>query len=81
MIRVELNKLTKEELIEMCIDLQDDNAWWERRWKVEHKIAFEKFKPRIDKAIEYIKSYLPNYDFDHSNLENILKILGDKENE
>jgi len=36
---------------------------------------------RIDKAIEYIKSYLPNYDFDHSNLEKLLEILGDKENE
>ena len=36
---------------------------------------------RIDKAIKYIKSYLPNYDFDHSNLEKLLEILGDKENE
>ena len=34
---------------------------------------------KIDKAIEYIKSYLPNYDFDHSNLEILLAILGDKE--
>ena len=32
-------------------------------------------------AIEYIKSYLPNYDFDHSNLDELLEILGDKENE
>ena len=38
-------------------------------------------KERIDKAIEYIKSYLPNYDFDHSNLEKLLQILGDKDNE
>ena len=36
---------------------------------------------RIDKAIEYIKNYLPNYDFDHSNLDELLEILGDKENE
>ena len=40
-------------------------------------IAYDK----IDKAIEYIKSYLPNYDFDHSNLDELLEILGDKENE
>lgn len=33
---------------------------------------------RIDKAIEYIKKYLPNYDFDHSNLEKVLEILVDK---
>lgn len=39
----------------------------------------EIYKSRIDKAIEYIKSYLPNYDFDHSNLEKLLQILGDKE--
>ena len=40
-------------------------------------IAYDK----IDKAIEYIKNYLPNYDFDHSNLDELLEILGDKENE
>ena len=34
---------------------------------------------KIDKAIEYIKNYLPNYDFDHSNLEKLLEILGDKD--
>ena len=30
---------------------------------------------RIDKAIEYINNYMPNYDFDHYNLEKLLKIL------
>lgn len=35
---------------------------------------------RIDKAIEYVKSYLPNYDFDHSNLEKVLEILGEEIN-
>ena len=34
---------------------------------------------KIDKAIEYIKNYLPNYDFDHSNLEKLLEILGVKD--
>ena len=27
-------------------------------------------------AIEYIKSYLPNYDFDKTNLKKLLEILG-----
>ena len=39
------------------------------------------YATKLDKAIEYIKSYLPNYDFDHSNLEELLEILGDKEND
>ena len=40
-----------------------------------------KLQMKINKAIKYIKSYLPNYDFDHSNLEKLLEILRDKENE
>ena len=34
---------------------------------------------RINKAIEYIESYMPNYDFDKTNLIKLLEIL-DKEN-
>ena len=34
-----------------------------------------KLKTRIDKAIEYINNYLPNYDFDKTNLKELLKIL------
>ena len=30
---------------------------------------------RIDKSIEYIESYLPNYDFDKTNLGELLNIL------
>jgi len=36
---------------------------------------------RIDKAIEYINAYMPNYDFDHYNLEKLLKILKGEKNE
>jgi hypothetical protein len=35
----------------------------------------------ITKAIEYINSYLPNYDFDHSNLEKLLEIIKGEDNE
>lgn len=43
------------------------------------KISTQKQK-RIDKSIEYIESYLPNYDFDKTNLIKLLEILrGDKD--
>lgn len=32
-------------------------------------------KLRINKAIKYIESYLPNYDFDKTNLIKLLEIL------
>jgi len=32
-------------------------------------------KERIDKVIGYIKSYMPNYDFDKTNLIKVLDIL------
>jgi DNA repair ATPase RecN len=35
----------------------------------------KELKSKIDKAIEYINNYMPNYDFDHYNLEKLLKIL------
>lgn len=67
------NKQLKEEL-ENDIDRYEDT--------ISYQLGFDKGKEylqqRIDKAIEYIKSYLPNYDFDHSNLEKLLEILGDK---
>ena len=36
------------------------------------------YQEKIDKAIEYIESYMPNYDFDKTNLIKLLEIL-DKE--
>jgi len=35
----------------------------------------EDYKQRNEKAIEYINQYLPNYDFDHTNLKELLNIL------
>ena len=51
--------------------------------KINNQYLTELFirQNKIYKAIEYIKSYLPNYDFDHSNLEKLLEIFGDTENE
>ena len=51
----------------------------EKSFGIDYKNLSKQLIERIDKAIEYIKSYLPNYDFDHSNLEKILEILGDKD--
>lgn len=36
-------------------------------------------KLRINKAIKYIESYLPNYDFDKTNLIKLLEILKGEE--
>lgn len=33
------------------------------------ELIISSLQQRIDKAIEYVKSYLPNYDFDHTNLK------------
>jgi len=42
----------------------------------------DKLRDRISKAIEYIESYMPNYDFDKTNLTKVLDILkGGKDNE
>lgn len=87
MNREELNNLTKEDLIQEYLDLQEDNAWWQRRYNAEHKIAFEIYKPKIEKAIEYIKENCTNYYVEKPNyrgvelinIEELLEILGDKE--
>lgn len=39
------------------------------------KTSKKQLEQKIEKAKEYIKSYLPNYDFDHTNLKKILEIL------
>lgn len=84
MIREELNKLTKEELIEECIDLQVDNAWWQRRWEAEHRTAWEVFKPKIDKATKILRA-MKHCELligsNKSNIDKLLETLGDKENE
>lgn len=60
-----------EEKIDIMLEAQI--KYTEKLWKEK-----EEAQQRIQEAIEYIKSYLPNYDFDHSNLEKVLEILGDK---
>ena len=45
----------------------------------EKEIEVMKKDNIIDKAIEYINNYMPNYDFDHYNLEKLLKILKGEE--
>lgn len=69
------NKKLKVKIEELKLEIQelkDDNTWWHNRYNAEHKIAFEIYKPRIDKAIDYIEEkgrlkYKP---------EELLEILG-----
>lgn len=41
----------------------------------------EDYKAIIKEAIEYIESYMPNYDFDKTNLIKLLEILKGENNE
>lgn len=52
-------------------------GWGEDVDKIIQEI--ERLQDRIDKAIEYIESYLPNYSFDKSNLKKLLEILRGEE--
>lgn len=47
----------------------------------EHRKLNGELRNCIDKAIEYIESYLPNYDFDKTNLKKLLEILRESESE
>ena len=86
-----MNKKELEEhrrrLIEILKEKEQENKQLKERFErlvqehIDTITRNEEKQQRIDKAIEYIKSYLPNYDFDHSNLEKLLQILGDKDNE
>ena len=40
-----------------------------------HRVGYAELYKRIDEAIEYIESYMPNYDFDKTNLTKVLDIL------
>ena len=61
------------------VDTQDmEERYEEELYKEYLENQNKEMKERIDKAIEYIKNYLPNYDFDHSNLERLLEILGEE---
>lgn len=40
----------------------------------------KEYKSRTEKAIEYLESYLPSYDFDHTNIKRTIEMLrGEKE--
>lgn len=58
---------TKEEIIDICTS----------QTLVIYKLEKENkdLQDRINKAIEYIESYMPNYDFDKTNLRKLLEIL------
>lgn len=60
------DKMTKEQVIGLLKDALE---------------YIGKQEDRINKAIEYIESYIPNYDFDKTNLIKLLEILkgSDKE--
>ena len=76
--------MNKEILFEININELDNPFEREKLENLPNYILVElliRHLKREIKAIEYIKSYLPNYDFDHSNLEKLLEILGDKDNE
>jgi predicted RNase H-like nuclease (RuvC/YqgF family) len=65
----EIERLKKEN------NILKENA--EHNDKVVDNVNWENMllKKRISKAIEYIESYMPNYDFDKTNLTKVLDIL------
>ena len=52
----------------------------EKQLKEKEK-EIEKLNNIINKGIEYIESYMPNYDFDKTNLIKLLEILQGSEKE
>ena len=54
---------------------------YEKYTKLGYKLEIERLKDIIKEAKEYIESYIPNYDFDKTNLIKLLEILqgSDKE--
>ena len=73
---IDFNKKLIDEInrLEMTIDIKNKRI-------DELNKRLDKKGKRIDKAIEYINKYMPNYDFDHYNLEKLLNILRGKDNE
>lgn len=54
--------------------------WARKHYEELRKLGIKKptkkeLEDRISKAIEYIESYMPNYDFDKTNLRKVLDIL------
>lgn len=59
--------MNEEELIYTYEELED--------LVLKYQELYIKEKNNNNKAIEYIESYMPNYDFDKTNLIKVLKIL------
>ena len=64
-----------QEWVDYITNLQEEN---EQLMSARYSLDRVDLEQRIDKAIEYINNYLPNYDFDKTNLIKLLEIL-DKE--
>lgn len=77
--------MSEEEKAELE-ELYENSEWWHNRFKAVQR-DYEELKAKIDKAIEYIKQYGNLYCLKHTQFkkykqyEELLKILGDKENE
>jgi len=67
------NKLYIQELEKRIVEISGAN----KCYKLENR----RLRKKIDKAIEYINNYMPNYDFDKTNLIKVLKILRGEDNE
>lgn len=68
-----IDRLVNESILVQAMNDKEKQEWFNS----EFVNLAKELQQRINKAIEYIKSYLPNYDFDHSNLEKLLEILGE----
>ena len=77
--------MSEEEKAELE-ELYENSEWWHNRFNAVQR-DYEELKARIDKAIEYIKQYGNLYCLKHTQFkkykqyEELLEILGDKENE
>lgn len=74
--------MSEEEKIELE-ELYENSEWWHNRFNAVQR-NYENLKERIDKAIEYLKTFhfIDNIRvLDAKEYEKLLEILGDKENE
>ena len=72
-------RVSKEDiLLFSCYGMRGEGKSYYEKMKEKDK-EIERLNNIINEAIEYIESYMPNYDFDKTNLIKLLEIL-DKEN-
>ena len=81
--QIKENKYEELQTLRKCSDGTNDLAVEYERNKKEREMKeeIERLNNIINKGIEYIESYMPNYDFDKTNLIKLLGILkgSDKE--